>query len=387
MAVKSSYRTEGIGSWIYDKLHQAGSGGAVPADLFKELRDTYIQNEILYKGGTYNSFIKNFHMFKLLGYVEPTGVTEPSTQRGGTLELIAPRTYYRITDLGESASSDNWSNPRAALYPETVEKYTAEYYREHREARRADLVAKGVVVRPRGRPRKVIIPKPLKPPKFPASKLLKKWKAAKRRDADSALRDLRTLPAGYKIADCVAALEVYKELKPEDYEHKVDYNRARKDVWNDFINELGKVVAKETGKPVKAPPKKVPPKVPPKVKAPPKKAPPKKAPPKVSPAAKKLAELEKEVREVVATLPRIPANPDLYDKMVAKLQSIRSQATTARKKAKGATFTSLDRMVVNLNTALRDMPTIMSPILTLPPGPRRDEATASGIRVVTEDLA
>jgi hypothetical protein len=66
-------------------------------------------------GCRYHSFVTYFSNLERLGWVEPTGIKEPSSfqqhySRG------QPRRYYRLTDKGHSASDYDWANPYAALY-------------------------------------------------------------------------------------------------------------------------------------------------------------------------------------------------------------------------------------------------------------------------------
>lgn len=175
MTVRPSYKTFGYGVFIKDKLVQAGPRGLVPADLWKTLKENWESLEFLrFKGdGTYNSFMKYWHNLGLLKYVAPTNRTEPSRQKGGTLELEAPRTYFRITAIGRRAGDAKWSNPLIVLHPEAAASEKLEYYREYltgwRKKRRAKLIALGIPVRKRGRPRlvKVVPPPVVKPPPKP----------------------------------------------------------------------------------------------------------------------------------------------------------------------------------------------------------------------------
>ena len=146
-----------IGEWIHNKLETAGNKGVVSADLFTELRTTHDVIDVTYKGGTYNSFARLFFWFKQLKYVEKTGVTEVSHQRGeitngeytiGENPLKAPRTYYRLTDEGKASPIKNWYNPLATVHPDWApsgekRQKQKKRWREEKKER----------TRPRGRPR------------------------------------------------------------------------------------------------------------------------------------------------------------------------------------------------------------------------------------------
>ena len=111
--METSYKGFGTGVWIRDKLLAAGAKGVVVADLHKERKQMWRELGLPYKGGTYHSFVKLFHWFKQLGWVEKTEKQEPSMGRGTGKELNpdVPRTYYRITPAGREASIYDWSDP------------------------------------------------------------------------------------------------------------------------------------------------------------------------------------------------------------------------------------------------------------------------------------
>jgi len=65
----------------------------------------------------YHSFLVYFGVLKRLGWVEETGLTEPSTIQ--EYHPPAPnRVYYRMTQEGKDAWDESWSNPLFTLYPE-----------------------------------------------------------------------------------------------------------------------------------------------------------------------------------------------------------------------------------------------------------------------------
>ena len=67
------------------------------------------------RGCRYHSFVNYFSTIQKLAWVEPSGVIEPSAFQehysGGK-----PRIYFRLTSKGKSASDEQWSDPRKALY-------------------------------------------------------------------------------------------------------------------------------------------------------------------------------------------------------------------------------------------------------------------------------
>ena len=70
----------------------------------------------------YHSFVTYFNMLKRLGWVEPTPdpddlsqvLEEPSAMQDIYVGA-PPRRFYRLTDRGNGASNDAWSNPQRAL--------------------------------------------------------------------------------------------------------------------------------------------------------------------------------------------------------------------------------------------------------------------------------
>lgn len=124
-----------ISLWLRDRLTESGQKGVCPADLYLEYGELPTARR-----STYQSFYRKFYWLLQAGWVERTGVTEPSYSRGDSVELNAPRTFYRLTAVGKTADDYSWSDPQTFLHP----KWTW----EARKARRTGPV------RPRGRPRK-----------------------------------------------------------------------------------------------------------------------------------------------------------------------------------------------------------------------------------------
>ncbi len=86
----------------------------------------------------YHSFLIYFGMLKRLGWVEATGLTEPSTlQEDKNLPEAPPRVYYRITPGGMAATDDQVRNPLMALYP----NFNLAYFRRKKEERKERIIA------------------------------------------------------------------------------------------------------------------------------------------------------------------------------------------------------------------------------------------------------
>jgi len=66
-------------------------------------------------GCRYHSFITYFSNLTRLGWVESTGVEEPSAFQDNYPQGQA-RKYYRVTGAGREATDAGWANPHLALY-------------------------------------------------------------------------------------------------------------------------------------------------------------------------------------------------------------------------------------------------------------------------------
>lgn len=81
----------------------------------------------------YHSFLVYFGLLKRLGWVEPTGETEPSEAQETMAakpgeparEVGRPRVYYRLTATGRRAAMNLWTDPIMALYKYDREKRSA----------------------------------------------------------------------------------------------------------------------------------------------------------------------------------------------------------------------------------------------------------------------
>jgi hypothetical protein len=67
------------------------------------------------KGCRYHSFVTYFSTLQKLGWVEPSGYVEPSAFQDNYPQG-KPRIYFHLTQIGGSASGDQWANPRKTLY-------------------------------------------------------------------------------------------------------------------------------------------------------------------------------------------------------------------------------------------------------------------------------
>ena len=153
------------GQFIRARLIEAGGKGVVIADLHKERKANWRELGLVYKTGTYHSLSRLFYFLQQLGWVEATGETEEAFAKGTTSILLAPRTYYRITDDGLTHPEEDWMDPLSAKYPELTGSERASKYR----------LPTG---KPRGRPRLAppVVKKLPKPPKVRKPKVTKPLK-------------------------------------------------------------------------------------------------------------------------------------------------------------------------------------------------------------------
>jgi hypothetical protein len=66
-------------------------------------------------GARYHSFLIYFGTLRRLGWVEVSGVEEPSSLQDH-YPAGQPRKFYRLTDAGIAAPESAWADPYAALY-------------------------------------------------------------------------------------------------------------------------------------------------------------------------------------------------------------------------------------------------------------------------------
>ena len=100
-----------------DEEHQAKQGKRlIRPDNIEKLSERYLAR-MPYKSSAcrYHSFVVYFSNLQRLGWVEPSGIEEPSAfqdhYRSGQ-----PRRYYRLTPAGMAAPMAAWANPLHALY-------------------------------------------------------------------------------------------------------------------------------------------------------------------------------------------------------------------------------------------------------------------------------
>jgi len=104
---------------VFAKRYLEEHGEACCADVFYALKEDLerINKERVeigdkpIRGGTYNSFAKYFHWFKLLGLVEPTDKREAAQY-----DFLEERRFYQLTAKGLS-EVQAWADPVRTLHP------------------------------------------------------------------------------------------------------------------------------------------------------------------------------------------------------------------------------------------------------------------------------
>ncbi|MDO8472323.1 MAG: hypothetical protein Q7T05_00730 [Dehalococcoidia bacterium] len=94
----------------------------IDPDRIEELTAWYLERTP-YKSTScrYHSFVVYFSNLRRLGWVEHSGMEEPSTFQDRYPEG-PPRVFYRLTAKGRTASILAWANPRLTLYGNGTEK-------------------------------------------------------------------------------------------------------------------------------------------------------------------------------------------------------------------------------------------------------------------------
>ncbi len=89
---------------------------SISPDNIEKLTGKYLAR-MPYKanGCRYHSFVVYFSTLQRLGWVEPTGMEEPSAFQDH-YPPGPPRKYYRLTQAGREAGDAAWSNPHSTLY-------------------------------------------------------------------------------------------------------------------------------------------------------------------------------------------------------------------------------------------------------------------------------
>jgi hypothetical protein len=91
-------------------------GRAISPDEIEEIANKYLVR-IPYKtiACRFHSFVVYCSDLQKLGWIEPTGVVEPSKFQSH-YPPGPPRKYFRLTKAGREASEDAWGNPHRTLY-------------------------------------------------------------------------------------------------------------------------------------------------------------------------------------------------------------------------------------------------------------------------------
>jgi hypothetical protein len=88
----------------------------ISPDNIQNLTDRYIaESPYKTKGCRFHGFVVYFSTLRRLGWVEPSGYTEPSAFQDHYAPG-QPRKYYRLTRAGTEAPEEAWRNPCKALY-------------------------------------------------------------------------------------------------------------------------------------------------------------------------------------------------------------------------------------------------------------------------------
>jgi hypothetical protein len=101
-------------------------------DVTSEIADRIYEDELKkiphkYTRMRYHSFLVYFGMLKRLGWVEPTGETEPSAIQDD-YPPAPSRVYYRLTDAGWKATMPEISDPVMTLYYYSREQCSAKIH-------------------------------------------------------------------------------------------------------------------------------------------------------------------------------------------------------------------------------------------------------------------
>ena len=89
---------------------------SISPDTIEKLTGKYLAR-MPYKatGCRYHSFVVYFSTLKRLGWVEPSGVRQPSSFQDN-YPPGPQRIYYWLTQTGREAGNASWSNPHLTLY-------------------------------------------------------------------------------------------------------------------------------------------------------------------------------------------------------------------------------------------------------------------------------
>jgi hypothetical protein len=104
---------------LFTRQYFVEHGEACCADAFYALKEDLEHmnkerveiGETPIRGGTYNSFAKYWHWFKLLDLIEPVNRREPAIY-----DFLEKRQFYRLTNKGR-AEEQIWRDPVRAAHP------------------------------------------------------------------------------------------------------------------------------------------------------------------------------------------------------------------------------------------------------------------------------
>ena len=113
-ALHRAYAREALDKEMESRI---GEGKAIYSEVLYGERLGYYLARIPYKLSNmkYASFTRYFGHLKRLGWVEKTGVTEPSTIQDN-YSKAPPRVFYRLTAKGCTATPEQIADPVKALY-------------------------------------------------------------------------------------------------------------------------------------------------------------------------------------------------------------------------------------------------------------------------------
>ena len=98
-----------------EKLAKQQKRSISPANIDLIFEEYLVRMPYKATGCRYHSFVTYFSMMRRLGWVEPSGITEPSAFQEN-YPKGKPRIFYRLTAAGESAGDMAWGSQHSALY-------------------------------------------------------------------------------------------------------------------------------------------------------------------------------------------------------------------------------------------------------------------------------
>lgn len=175
------------GEWLRQELIDAGPAGVTCSDIHKaRMKD----ETVLTRGGTYASFVRYFHWFKQLGYIERTGIREPAYAKG-TLTPAEMGLRLKVT----------------------------------------------TTVTVPGKPSDRLLE---------IRRIKKKWQETETRNSKNAEKDLEKLSGlGFQVNYAEDKLGDYTATTRGDYDSVEEYRDARTEEWDDFLNELESIDEEE----------------------------------------------------------------------------------------------------------------------------------------------